>query len=205
MKRFFPALAGLFVLPLFAAMSQSDSTRAKDSTAAQSAQSLARIIVSASREPMSLRRLGVSASVLTGADLKVEPSFTAADAVSRLPGVFMDANAGPGGPNNIRLRGADESFTKVLMDGVEVNVSGGPFRFQGITAGNIDRVELVRGPQSAMHGSNAMAGVVQYFTASGVPGKARWTLESMGGGAASNGTHSGVNATVGGGSDAFRY
>jgi len=204
-QRFVTRLAGLFVLPLSAAMSQSDSTRAKDSTAAQSPQSLTRIIVSASREPMSLRRLGVSASLLTGADFKVEPSFTAADAVSRMPGVFMDANAGPGGPNNIRLRGADESFTKVLMDGVEVNVSGGPFRFQGITAGNVDRVELVRGPQSAMHGSNAMAGVVQYFTAKGQPGKPRWTLESMGGGAALHGAHSGVSAAVGGGSDVFRY
>src|SRR4029077_1051513 len=125
--------------------------------------------------------------------------------VSRLPGVYMDANAGPGGPTNIRLRGADESFTKVLMDGVEGNVSGGPFRFQGITSGNVDRIELVRGPQSALHGSNAMAGVVQLFTAAGQPGRARWSVETGGGSATEHGTQGGANATVGGGSDAFRY
>src|SRR6185295_11932961 len=146
-----------------------------------------------------------SASILTSADLKVEPAFSATDAVSRFPGVYMDANAGPGGPTNIRLRGADESFTKVLMDGVEVNVSGGPFRFQGITAGNVDRVELVRGPQSALHGSNAMAGVVQFFTAPGQVGKPRWSLQTSGGSATEHGAHGDANATVSGGTDELRY
>src|SRR4249920_81647 len=127
------------VVPMSALAGQVDTTRRADSTAAGAARRLAPVIVSASREPTPEHRLGVSASILTGADLKVEPAFSATDAVSRLPGVYMDANAGPGGPTNIRLRGADESFTKVLMDGVEVNVSGGPFRFQGITSGNVDR------------------------------------------------------------------
>src|SRR6185295_15649375 len=134
-----------------------------------------------------------SASILTSADLKVEPAFSATDAVSRFPGVYMDANAGPGGPTNIRLRGADDAFTKVLMDGIEVNVSGGPYRFQGMTASNLDRVELVRGPQSALHGSNAMGGVLQFFTAAGQPGKTRWTLESGGGAATEHGGHGGAN------------
>src|SRR6267154_84831 len=79
------------------------------------------IIVTASRDPMPQNRLGVATSVLTRADLLHEPAPTAGDALSRMPGVFMDATVGPDGPSNIRLRGGDETFTKVMMDGVEVN------------------------------------------------------------------------------------
>lgn len=202
MRRLVKELLCLLVLPASALLGQADSARRADSTRAAR---LAPVIVSASRQPTRQDRLGVSASVLTAADFKVEPVLSIADVVSRLPGVYMDANAGPGGPTNIRLRGADESFTKVLVDGVEVNVSGGPFRFQGITAGNIDRVELVRGPQSALHGSNAMAGVVSLFTAPGQIGAAHWTVETEGGAAAENGSHGGANASLAGGSDVFRY
>ena len=194
----------MLVLPASALVGQADTARrTTDSTARP--QSLAPVIVSASRLPTRSDRLGVSASVLTAADFKVEPVLSIADVVSRLPGVYMDANAGPGGPTNIRLRGADESFTKVLVDGVEVNVSGGPFRFQGMTASNIDRVELVRGPQSALHGSNAMAGVVSLFTAPGQPGAPHWKLDTEGGAATENGNHGGATASVAGGSGVFLY
>lgn len=195
----------LFILiPASTLAAQADTTRqTRDSL--ERVRRLAPVIVSASREPLQQNRLGVSASVLTATDLKAEPAFSAAEVASRFAGVYMDANAGPGGPTNVRLRGGDDAFTKVLMDGIEVNVSGGPFRFQGMTTGNVDRVELVRGPQSALHGSNAMTGVLQYFTTTGQPGKPRWSFETVGGSSTGRGGHGGANGSVSGGTDAVRY
>jgi vitamin B12 transporter len=192
-------------LPVSALSGQVDTSRAVKDSVARARRLLPAVIVSASREPMVQDRLGVSASVIGAAELRAEPPVSATDIVARFPGMYMDANAGPGGPTNTRLRGADDAFTKVLMDGVEVNVSGGPFRFQGMTASNLDRVELVRGPQSAVHGSNAMAGVVQFFTAAGQPGKARWAIETGGGSATEHGGNGNGTLSVSGGSDVFRY
>ncbi|HEY2825640.1 MAG TPA: TonB-dependent receptor [Gemmatimonadales bacterium] len=194
-----PLLCALLLTTRLSA--QADSAR-KDSTARAA---LAPVIVTASREPLRLDRMGLSASELSARDLAGEPARNVADALRRLGDVYLDANAGPNGPTSIRIRGADETFTKVLMDGVEVNVSGGPFRAQGMTLGNTDRVELVRGPQSALHGSNAMAGVVQIFTAEGAPGPARWALDMQGGAADVHGSHGGGSFAVTGGSDALRY
>jgi vitamin B12 transporter len=192
-------------LPVSALSGQVDTSRHVRDSVARARRLLPPVIVSASREPMVQNRLGVSASILSAVELRAEPPVNAADIVGRFPGMYMDANAGPGGPTNTRLRGADDAFTKVLMDGVEVNVSGGPFRFQGMTASNLDRVELVRGPQSALHGSNAMAGVVQFFTAQGQPGRARWAIETGGGSATEHGGHGNGTLSVSGGSDVFRY
>jgi len=147
----------------------------------------------------------VATSVLTRADLINEPARTAGDALSRMPGVFMDATVGPDGPSNIRLRGGDETFTKVMMDGVEVNFSGNVFEFEGITANNVDRIELVRGPQSALHGSSAMTGVVQLFNRGRPTGPAAMESHHEGGSAASHGDHGRGSFEVGGGSDVVRY
>jgi vitamin B12 transporter len=195
-------LAALSLAPSLAA-AQQDTARKADSTRQHLV--LAPIIVSASRDPMRQDRLGVATSVLTALDLAKEPARTAGDALARLPGVFMDATAGVGGPSNIRLRGGDEAFTKVLMDGVEVNFSGGPFEFQGVTANNIGRIEVVRGPQSALHGSSAMTGVVQLFTAPGQAGGPRWSVDAEGGGAAAYGDHGRATFAVGGGSNTVQY
>ena len=68
------------------------------------------------------------------------------------------------------MRGGESNYTKVLLDGVPLNEPGGTFNFGNLSTGNLARVEVVRGAQSALFGSDAMSGVIQLFTARGSAG-----------------------------------
>ncbi len=72
--------------------------------------------------------------------------------------------AGRGGVTPLFVRGGEPDYTKVLIDGVPVNDAGGSYDFADLTADNVARVELIRGSQSAIYGSDAMTGVLQLFT-----------------------------------------
>lgn len=149
--------------------------------------------------------IGVSRSVVDRAALAAEPSKHAVDALRRVVGVYIDESNGPLGPTIIRLRGGEETFTRVLMDGVEINENGGFFDAQGVTLTNVDRVEVARGPQSAVYGSSAMSGVVQMFTRAAAAGPARIEAGVEAGGNVAYGRSVRGSATVLGGSDLARY
>src|SRR5688500_20401294 len=83
------------------------------------------------------------------------------DALRSHSGGHIEESAGPGGPTILRLRGGEEVFTQTLLDGVQLNQNGGFFDFQGLMLTNVARIEVLRGPQSALYGSTAMSGVVQ--------------------------------------------
>ncbi len=80
------------------------------------------------------------------------------------------------GATSLFLRGGESDYVQVLLDGVPVNEPGGAFDFANLTTDNVDRIEIVRGPVSALYGSDAMTGVVQIFTRRG-RGRARATLD----------------------------
>lgn len=79
----------------------------------------------------------------------------------------MNRSGGYGAVTSIFTRGGDSDYTKVLLDGIPLNQPGGLFDFSTLQATNLDRIEIVRGPQSALFGSDAMTGVVQLFSARG--------------------------------------
>lgn len=142
------------------------------------------ITVTVSKLPMRPSRAGFAVTVIPEVELHAERPRYALEALRELPGAYVDEATGPGGPAIVRLRGGEEVFTQILMDGVQVNENGGFFDFQGVTLTNVDRIEVARGPQSALYGSSAVSGVVHFLTPSGEPGPLRLggTLEGGGDG-----------------------
>ena len=74
---------------------------------------------------------------------------------------------GPGGVTSLFVRGGESSYNKVLLDGIPLNEPGGTFNFSNVTSEGLERIEIVRGAQSALFGSDAMSSVVQMFTRRG--------------------------------------
>jgi outer membrane cobalamin receptor len=92
-----------------------------------------------------------------------------------------------------------------MYDGVPMNLTGGFLDIQGLTLTNVERVEVARGPQSALHGSSAISGVVQFITRRGRPGPPQIDLLAEGGGATDNGGRARAHASVAGGISTIRY
>ncbi|SDF73102.1 TonB-dependent receptor [Rhodobacter capsulatus] len=120
------------------------------------------ISVTASAEPVKLSRTGASVDVLTEADLIGAPlSFGAL--VARLPGVTLTSNGGLGTLSDLRLRGLPGSYVGARIDGIDVSDPSSDkvkFDFGGLTTAGLSRIEVLRGSQSALYGSEAVAGVI---------------------------------------------
>jgi vitamin B12 transporter len=125
------------------------------------------IIVTATRTEAPLTQVGASATVITGSQLIQKGIFTLSDALRRVPGGVVAASGGTGSVASMFLRGGDSKYTKVLIDGIPVNEPGGNYNFANMSTTDIDRIEIVRGSQSALFGSDAISGVVQIFTRRG--------------------------------------
>jgi outer membrane cobalamin receptor len=188
------------LLPAVAGAQVRDTTRA-DSAAVP----LPPVVVTASRLPVRADRVGFAFTVVDAAALdRARPRFVA-ELLRALPGSFVDEAAGPGGPTIVRLRGGEEVFTQVLVDGVRVNQNGGFFDLQGLTLSNLERVEIARGPQSALYGSSAVSGVVHFLTRRGEPGQSRVSVLAEGGQAVDEGGGYRGTVEVSGGSERLQY
>lgn len=143
------------------------------SAAAQSADRDAPIIVTGTRLPTALDAATAPVSVLTAADLERRQTVFLADALATLPGLTISRNGAFGGQTSLRVRGASSQQTLVLIDGVAVNDPSGPaggFDAGALDAADIERVEVLRGPQSTLWGSDAIGGVVSIITRAPAPG-----------------------------------
>jgi vitamin B12 transporter len=208
MTAFRPLLSSSIV-PLVA-LSLAAPLAAQQDTARGSGADTARVLldpitVTGARAPAARTKIGSAVSIVTFEHLRQEPPFRAVDALMRLPGVFIEQAAGPGGPAIVRLRGGEEVFSLILMDGVQVNQNGGFFDFSGLSLTNFERVEVLRGPSSAMYGSTAVNGVVQFITRPGEPGPLRLSAAMMGGDAAEHGGQWQGTMAARGGSERLRY
>lgn len=125
------------------------------------------IVVTASRTASPLTDVGQSISVLTDVEITRLQSASVVDLLRTLPGVAIARNGGPGTATTVFIRGADSDQTVALIDGVKLNdpsAPGGGFNFGNLLTGNIARIELVRGSQSVIWGSQAIGGVVNLIT-----------------------------------------
>jgi vitamin B12 transporter len=125
------------------------------------------IIVTATRTEVPLNQIGSSTTVVTGDQLASEGVASVADALRRVAGLNMVQSGGAGQLASLFIRGGSSNYTKVLIDGIEVNEPGGGYNFANMSTAGIDRIEIVRGPQSSLFGTDAVAGVVQLFTRRG--------------------------------------
>lgn len=113
-------------------------------------------------------QVGSAVTVVTGDQLRAQQVRHAADALRSLPGVSVNRTGGFAGLTQIRLRGAEANHTLVLIDGIEANSSNnGEFDFANLSADDIERIEVIRGPQSGVYGSNAIGGVINIITKGG--------------------------------------
>ena len=138
------------------------------------------VIVSASKTPKPASALSQPVTVISGEALRARGVVRVSDALREVPGVSIVQNGSFGAVTSMFLRGGESRYTKVLVDGVPVNSSGGFFDFSHLTTDNIERIEIVRGPSSVLHGADAVAGTVQIFTKKGA-GPGRLSLAARGG------------------------
>jgi vitamin B12 transporter len=125
------------------------------------------VVVTAGRAADKLSETPVSTTVITAETLRQRQAVVVSDLLSRTPGVTVTRNGGVGGSTQVRIRGAETDQTAVLIDGVKLNdpsSTGGGYNFATLLAGDVDRIEVLRGPQSTLWGSQAIGGVVSMIT-----------------------------------------
>ncbi|MEM9255124.1 MAG: TonB-dependent receptor [Pseudomonadota bacterium] len=133
---------------------------------AASAQPLENILVTGTYSPRT--ELTSSVSVLDAHEIASLDKRHVADLLKTLPGLLVEEQGGPGGLTSVSIRGGEANFTVVLLDGVPVNdptnTRGGSFDFGNLNTALVERIEVVRGAQSAIYGSDALAGVINIVT-----------------------------------------
>ena len=125
------------------------------------------IIVTGTRIEQTSAEAGSTIRVIDAADIEALGFADAVDAIAGAPGVTVNQNGAFGGAATVRIRGASSAQTLVLIDGVSVNdasAPGGGFDFARLDTGNIERIEILNGPQSTLWGTDAIGGVVSIVT-----------------------------------------
>ena len=131
------------------------------------------VVVTANRTETPSVFVGSTTTVITKDEIDARQAPVVGDLLQSVPGVTMNRSGGYGAVTSMFTRGGDSDYTKVLLDGIPLNQPGGVFDFSTLAAANIDHIEVVRGPQSALFGSDAMTGVVQLFSRHGEPENTR--------------------------------
>ena len=113
-------------------------------------------------------QVGSSITTISTKEIDDRQSLLLSDLLQTVPGATVNRSGGRGTVTSLFLRGGERDYTKILVDGIPVNEPGGTFDFGSFVADGVARVEIVRGPQSALFGTDAMTGVVQIFTRRGM-------------------------------------
>jgi outer membrane cobalamin receptor len=125
------------------------------------------VVVTATRTDAPSGQLGATTSMLTEKEIENRLTLSLSDALRPVAGATAVRSGGLGANTSLFVRGGERDHNKVFLDGMVLNEPGGALDFSNLTTENIERVEVVRGPQSALFGSDAMASVIQLFTARG--------------------------------------
>ncbi len=176
--------------------------RAQDA-APESAVALPAIVVSATTLPTPASEIASAVTVITGQELQREQIRTIPDALRTVPGLNVVQTGGPGGQTAVFMRGTNSNHVKVLVDGIDIgdpSTPNGAFDFAHLLTGDIERIEVLRGPQSGLYGSDAIGGVISIVTKKG-EGPPKLTARLEGG---SFGTFN-QSANLSGSQDRFNY
>ncbi|OOH89599.1 cobalamin receptor [Pasteurellaceae bacterium 15-036681] len=161
-------------------------------------------VYSAYAAPVNQDKTASSITVLTEKDFADRNATYVSDVLKTVPGVAMAANGGRGSTTSLFMRGAESNHAVVVIDGVKMNpVNGFGFDFGGLSLANVERIEVLRGEQSALWGSDAMGGVVYITTKSGLYKDKPFNIDfDLGTG--SKGTYD-ATATISGYNEGFYY
>lgn len=161
------------------------------------------VVVTATRNRTPEAEVASSISVIDSAEIAAKAAGTVFSLLKDQYGLSYSTQGAPGSLSYVYLRGADPGQTLILVDGVEMNLPNDPsntFDFADLSSDQVKRIEILRGPQSTLYGSNALAGVINIITRSG-SGKPAVSLSAEGG---SYNTYK-LNAGVNGGSSIIDY
>lgn len=128
------------------------------------------VVVTGTRAPKGVpqKQYGGSASFISAIDLALRQTRSVSDVLRDVPGLAVNRSGGVGSSTQIRMRGAEANHTLVLIDGIEASDPyQGEFDFATLIADDVASIEVLRGQQSALYGSDAIGGVISYRTASG--------------------------------------
>ena len=125
------------------------------------------LVVSAAQIDQPLSRTPDSVTVIGGGEIAARQQFTLGAALRSVPGLTLQQSGGPGTLTSLFIRGGESDYTLVLVDGVRANAFGGGLDLSQVPLHDVERIEVLRGSQSALYGSDAIAGVIQVITRRG--------------------------------------
>ena len=160
MKHLYSFLTIFLLAQLSVTAQQSDSVKA----------TFSEIVVTATKTETPLSAIGSTVTVITSKEISERHLQTVVDVLREMPGLIIIQQGGPGKLATVFMRGANSNHTLVIVDGVTMNDASSPnnaFDFSSMNTNDVDRIEIVRGPQSTLYGSDAIAGVINIITKRG--------------------------------------
>jgi vitamin B12 transporter len=157
------------------------------------------IVVSPTTTPTPSDESASSTTVITAGDIDARQLRTVPDALATVPGLNVVQTGGPGGQTSVFIRGTNSNHVKVLIDGIDVSDPSNPngsYDFGQLLTGDIERIEILRGPQSGLYGSDAIGGVISITTKSG-SGPPKFTFSTEGGSFGTTNERAGLSGSQG--------
>ncbi|MDT8316394.1 MAG: TonB-dependent receptor [bacterium] len=120
-----------------------------------------KMVITATRTEEPVESVASSVTVITAEEIEARQATTVLELLRSVKGFDVVQNGGIGKRTSVFVRGGNSGHILVMIDGVQVNSpTTGSYDFANLTVDNIDRIEIIRGPQSPLYGSDAMAGVI---------------------------------------------
>ena len=170
--RYFSARRALFALLLMPVTIWfvTVAARAQFTELPNASDQLPTIVVSPTAIPTPIDQVASSVTVITAEEIERDQRRTVPDALATVPGLNIVQQGGPGGQSSVFIRGTNANHVKVLIDGIDVSdpsSTGRAFDFGQLLTADIERIEVLRGPQSGLYGSDAIGGVISVVTKKG--------------------------------------
>lgn len=128
-----------------------------------------RVVVTATRAPLAVEESGVATDVFTSKDFEPARGTFVQNLLRGVPGLSVVQTGRNGGLTSVFTRGGESDSALVLLDGVPLTEPGGGIDFAHLTSPGLDRMEVIRGPESVLFGAEASSAVIQMFTGRGDP------------------------------------
>ncbi len=125
------------------------------------------IVVTATRREVPMEQVGQSVTVLGTEEIERRQARDVLELLRDVPGLSIVQTGSRGGTTSLFVRGGEADYNLVMIDGVQVNRGGGQFSFASLTADNVERIEIVRGPTSSLYGSDAISSAINIVTKRG--------------------------------------
>jgi len=147
--------------------SLAEATGESTATETPEPETLEPVVVTATKVEMPISKLGASTTVITQEEIQQQGTTEVLEVLRNVPGVNIIQSGPTGNTAHVFMRGGETNYTMIMIDGVKVNDDGGLFDLSHLMTDNVERIEVIRGPQSALYGADAMTGVINIITKKG--------------------------------------